>query len=147
MVNDSFIPLSALIPRAVYRLKSRNLLVGVWDPAKGGFIGVRQKFTSRYLFTEYHWDVSETHGTAQALELLDTVIPTDLPLVEYLPTVCSEHASPMEFTTPILHGGDGWVHQEDGMKCGGYPVAPLHHELFDILAPIDEALQAATSNY
>ena len=144
---ESLVPLADLIHRRVYRLKSRNLLVGVWDSGKSGFIGVRQKFSDRYLFTEYHWDTSDSHGTAQALELLDTAIPEDLALVEYLQTICSEHATPMKFTTPIMQGGEGWVHEEDGEKCEAYPMAPMHQELFDILDPIDQTLQASSNNY
>jgi hypothetical protein len=37
---------------AVYEVRSRNLIVGVYNGAQG-FIGVREKFGSEYLFTEY----------------------------------------------------------------------------------------------
>ena len=39
----------------VYKLWCRNLSIGVYD-GKEGFIGIRTKFGSRYLDTEYHWD-------------------------------------------------------------------------------------------
>lgn len=35
----------------IYDIRSRNLLTGVWTGA--GFIGIRLKFDSRYLFTEW----------------------------------------------------------------------------------------------
>jgi len=62
--QDSLVPLAR---GGVYRLRSRNLPFGVYDsdqPAGGGFIGIREKFGTRFLDTEY-----DRH-TAQALEFL-----------------------------------------------------------------------------
>ena len=52
----------------IYRLKSRNLTVGIWDENSKGFIGIREKFGSRYLFTEYHRDHDPYVGTAAPVE-------------------------------------------------------------------------------
>lgn len=45
----------------IYRIRSRNLLVGVfvgqdWNDEFPRFIGIREKFGSRFLFEEYGWD-------------------------------------------------------------------------------------------
>jgi len=34
----------------------------VWN-GQDGFIGIREKFGNRYLFTELHWDAHSVHGT------------------------------------------------------------------------------------
>ena len=57
------------IPSAfLYKLNSRNLDYGVYDDAQKGFIGIRTKFGSRYLFTEYHWDTGSPFGTAMPIK-------------------------------------------------------------------------------
>lgn len=61
------IPIPELIKGRVYRIKSRNLQVGVYD-GEGGFIGLREKFGSCYLFTEFHWDHDPTYGTVAEQE-------------------------------------------------------------------------------
>ncbi len=38
----------------LYRVHSRNLNLGVYRTDDKGFIGIRHKFGSRFLFTEYH---------------------------------------------------------------------------------------------
>ena len=52
----------------LYRIRSRNLFLGVWDEKVKGFIGIREKFGSRFLATEYHWDTGAPFGTASPLE-------------------------------------------------------------------------------
>jgi hypothetical protein len=56
----------------VYRLQSRNLECGAWN-GKDGFVDIPTKFGRRFLDMEIHWDLSETSGTAQALEPLGTI--------------------------------------------------------------------------
>lgn len=55
----------------VYRLRSRNLSIGVYDEAEKGFIGIREKFRHKFLSTEYHWDTGAPHGTASPVEELE----------------------------------------------------------------------------
>lgn len=57
------IPLAECVEGDIYILRSRNLVLGVFD-GKTGFIGIREKFGHRYLFTEYHHDTGTPHGTA-----------------------------------------------------------------------------------
>ena len=61
-----------------YKLNSRNLAVGVYDGSEG-FIGIREKFGRRYLFSEYHWDQGPLFGTACPLEEIE---PCPEPLSE-----------------------------------------------------------------
>ena len=69
------VPLSECVKGRVYRLRCRNLVLGVFD-GKDGFIGIREKFGERFLATEYHWEQGPPYGTVAGAE--DTGI--DLPL-------------------------------------------------------------------
>lgn len=56
-----------LIKGNLYRIRSRNLPYGVYD-GLGGFIGIRQKFGTTFLFAEYDWDDGPPFGTVVVLE-------------------------------------------------------------------------------
>lgn len=58
------IPLVECLHGHIYKVRSRNLLYGVWDEQSKGFIGIREKFGFRYLSTEYHYETGAPHGTA-----------------------------------------------------------------------------------
>lgn len=51
---------------SIYKLRSRNLAYGVFDGDRG-FIGIREKLGSEFLFREYYADGSP-YGTVQPLE-------------------------------------------------------------------------------
>lgn len=89
------IKLGELQRGTVYRLQSRNLACGVWN-AKDGFIGIRTKFGGRFLDMEIHWDLSQTIGTAQALEALGT-IPESISLDISLGTECGNCHKPVNY--------------------------------------------------
>ena len=68
---------SECIVRHVYRIHSRNLMLGVYD-GRGGFLGIREKFDHRYVFTEYHRDTGPPLGTVGPVEdlgLIDDLVP------------------------------------------------------------------------
>ena len=79
-MEGNYIPLSECVKGFVYLINSRNLGLGVFD-GKGGFIGVREKFGDRYLFTEYHWDTGVPYGTVHPLEKL-CQLPAEIPVSE-----------------------------------------------------------------
>jgi hypothetical protein len=87
-MNDT-IPLSECKPRHVYRLRSRNLSVGVFDAYSNGFIGIREKFGSRYLDTEYHGDTGRPNRTASPYEDLGA-IPDEIEVREDEPAIDQE---------------------------------------------------------
>jgi len=70
----------------VYALRCRNLGIGVWN-GKDGFIGIRYKFGSRYLFTEYHWDTGAPYGTVAGAKDLGIDVPDDIDIVEHYDTI------------------------------------------------------------
>lgn len=61
-----YLELSECKPRGLYRIMCRNFRLGVFNGAEGdraGFIGIRNKFETDYLFTEYHYDTGAPFGT------------------------------------------------------------------------------------
>lgn len=89
------IPLADLVIRDCYRIGSRNLDVGVWNGE--AFLGLREKFGSVFVFGEVHWDLSDSFGTAWAIERVDR-LPEDILLAERLPgTWCATCDGPVEF--------------------------------------------------
>lgn len=72
------IPLSNCKRGTVYLVLSRNLEVGVFD-GDTGFIGIRTKLGSDFLFTEYHWDTGDPYGTVKPLQEIGNA-PEDIVL-------------------------------------------------------------------
>lgn len=75
---ETLIPRENLIKGRVYRVNSRNLQLTVYD-GEDGFIGIRENFGSRYLFTEYHYDC-EAHGTVRSMVDTGIDVPADIPI-------------------------------------------------------------------
>lgn len=65
------IPINELKHRGIYKIRSRNLSVGIYNEVTKGFIGIREKFYMRYLFEEYHWDTGAPYGTVEPLEFIE----------------------------------------------------------------------------
>jgi hypothetical protein len=82
------IPKAECKDRRLYRIKSRNLVLGVYRVESGGFLGLREKFGQVYVFEEYHWE-NESYATVQPFEELPETLPLDIPNEESLGTVCS----------------------------------------------------------
>lgn len=144
------IPMSECVERGVYRIYSRNLLVGVYD-GKGGFIGIRQKFGHRYLFTEYHWEHDPHFGTVRPEALIE-MLPAEIEVRERAnePTRCSKHGRECAWTgSPVRVAGRivpaPWVHVDDGSELVGHdsPIAAgTYQPLFDYLDPIQARVVA-----
>jgi len=68
--------MNELVVGDVYKIHSRNLLVGVFvgqnkNDSFPRFIGIREKFGSRYLFEEYGWEPFERIGRVPKHAALD----------------------------------------------------------------------------
>ena len=86
---DTLPNIEDMVVRRVYAIRSRNLSVGVWNGKSGkdaGFIGIRTKFGSRYLFTEYHYDACASFGTVGDARDLGIDVPKNIELREDTPT-------------------------------------------------------------
>jgi hypothetical protein len=80
-----WIPIEECKKGHVYYIDSRNLGFGIFDGTnKNGFIGIRSKFSSLYLFTEYHWDNGPPFGTVKPYMDLGH-IPEGIPVRESWP--------------------------------------------------------------
>lgn len=138
----NYIEKDQLQPRRAYRLKSRNLLVGVWDPESDGFIGVRQKFGDKYLFTEYFY--GETWGTAHAVEALDFSLAPGVVLDENIGSFCQKCDEPVYGKPGVRDGrevqciGNFHVTESDCEAEGTYcAYMKRNKDLFDLLLPWD----------
>lgn len=137
------IPMSELVDRRVYRIRSRNLVVGAWRAATQGFIGIRQKFGDLYLFEEYHYETGAPYGTAHAIEYLGVVVPPEIPMVENLDSLCAQHYRRVEWR----ESERTWHHLDDGTVVDreqkDYPYSPMNGSLFDLMRPFDLEINAA----
>jgi len=79
MIN--YIHLENCKDRMLYRIKCRNFSFGVFNEATKGFIGIREKFKSRYLFTEFHYDIGAPFGTVHPIEELE-MLPEGIDAVD-----------------------------------------------------------------
>jgi len=128
-------------PRYVYRIKSRNLVAGVYTGKDGGFIGIRYKFGKEYLFTEYHYDTGAPYGTvmpkAEVAEL-----PKNIELRETNPTVCSVTKERCEWRSDTDEGESRgkWYYVGRDEVIKGIPVATTYKPLFDYLKSIEATI-------
>lgn len=67
----NYIPIEECIHGGLYRFYARNFFLGIYNEKKKGFIGVREKFNSKYLFIEYHWDIGMPYGTVKPFNFLE----------------------------------------------------------------------------
>lgn len=104
---------SECVHGSTYRIQSRNLAVGVWNAETGGFVGIREKFGDRFLFTEYHHDTGGSFGTAMPLELLEECPVTDLAEGHVR---CNTHGRPVEFRRENPDGTGQRYHSDDGTR-------------------------------
>lgn len=109
--QDTLIPMDKLIKGRVYKIRSRNLSIGVWD-GEGGFIGIRTKFGDRYLFTEYHYDACSTFGTVCDTEDLGINIPENILLKTSLGSIDSVTRRSVDYD--VNEGGKGWYFTDNG---------------------------------
>jgi hypothetical protein len=144
-MNPPFLTRDQLERGAVYEVRSRNLIAGVYD-GEQGFIGIREKFGDEYLFTEYL--SRECGGDKQPF---DTVHPFQK-IGEAKSNVLAEH-----YGLICAHCGKGawkdpqekWTYPEGNHCAGG-----CSHDdqdirwtgnqlLFDVLFAMEQPLRQA----
>lgn len=136
------IPLEKCRHGWTYEIHSRNLIVGVFNAEKKGFVGIREKFGSRYLFTEFHYDTGAPYGTVHPEKEIEECPVKDLQ--DSLHTICSNCKAKVEWrqTDPVKHVGE-WFHLEPPTTCSQpmnldkhRPYGPVNHDLFSYLDPL-----------
>jgi hypothetical protein len=92
--------------RTLYRLRSRNLRLGVFCAARRSFLGMRTKFGTRFAAEEFHWETGPPFGTARPREALPDRLPDGIELLEILPGArCGTCGAAVEY-----NGKDAWFH-------------------------------------
>lgn len=126
------IPMDECEKGVIYRLHSRNLTLGVYD-GNTGFIGIREKFGSRYLFTEYHYDSGPPFGTVTPLAEVD-IVPKEIELVEGH-SICRICEEPEPIHDPDRGNETGvyWRHASGRDDHGAWAVYATNRPLFDLL--------------
>lgn len=137
---NGFIPMDKCEDRGVYRIKSRNLAVGVYRAEVKGFVGIRLKFNSYFLFTEFHHDTGAPCGTVEPLEKLDVKLPDDVSLDETIGSVDQTTGKPVEFKGRKDQGGKGWCFVGTDEPVKGMPQAIENKALFEFLEGVERGL-------
>ncbi len=83
-MSMEYLQIEQLEVAGIYEIRSRNLVVGVYD-GEEGFIGVREKMGAEYLFTEYL--NRESGGTKVPIDTVRPIrllgnVPQDMPIRE-----------------------------------------------------------------
>jgi hypothetical protein len=126
------IPLTECVHGGLYRIFSRNLSFGVFDAKRQGFIGIREKFRTYFLFLEYHFDTGAPFGTVHPHEFLE-MCPIDN-LREYLESRDDKTNRLVAFDKPVKDGGKGWYFVDTGEASQEIrSFAPINQPLFDWL--------------
>lgn len=81
-----WLPMSRCKEGVIYEIYARRMWFGVYSKRKRGFIGIREKYNERFLFTERHWNTGSPFGTAKPVKKIGAV-PDDIPLEEHLGTI------------------------------------------------------------
>ena len=133
------------IPRRVYQIRCRNLSFGVWNGKESpwaGFIGIREKFGSEYLFTEYHCDTGAPHGTVFEHKDLGIDLPVGIELKAHLHDLDQISGRHVQFDKPVRDGGRGWYFLDDNTSCDLSKTkifAQRNDALFNFLKEIEAA--------
>lgn len=126
------IPQVKLIKGRLYKILCRNLKTGIYD-GNGGFIGIREKLGSCYLFTEYHFDHGHI-GTVRGMEDTGIQLPDGIPLETRLGSEDQITKRPVAFDRPVAEGGKGWFFTDTGEASEAiWPCAVGNMELFKFL--------------
>ncbi len=137
MEKKEYIPMEECRKGFLYRIRSRNLDYGVYD-GNGGFIGIRQKFGFRYLFTEDHWDTGPPFGTVKPLEEL-VKVPQFIEIRERIGNTYDKNTGREVYFDNTEVSGEtvGWVFSdtdqrpEEGQKIS--PCTESNKKLFEWL--------------
>lgn len=128
------IPLSDCVHGGLYRIASRNLSLGIFNKNDSGFIGIREKFSCYYLFTEYHYDTGSPFGTVSPHELLE-MYPDLEQVTEYVMRPATEEDVARYFGSRELKVGDDY--SVENRKMYDWLVTK-HKQYLDEVVPDDK---------
>jgi hypothetical protein len=136
MQPSKMIPLKDCKHGYTYRINSRNLSVGIFNSENSGFVGIREKFGSHYLFTEFHRETGAPYGTVSPKEELEKCPLEDIR--ESLGTFCETCDKSVDFRKENPDGTGSWYHLEKSDCPKALPLGKNNRELFKYLEPIDK---------
>jgi hypothetical protein len=147
MSERKVIPIEECKHGYLYYIQSRNLSIGVFNKDNdNGLIGVREKFGSRYLFTEFHYDNGPPFGTAKPILELGPV-PEGMLVADRMPDLWIKEEDdtyrrvlrrqglkPNELPHGTRKGFvDEWADTGERIPDALYPHIRNNKELFDFL--------------
>lgn len=132
VVLTDFISESACVVGRVYRLRARNLRIGVYVGERG-FVGIREKFAELRLDTEYHFgEPGNVVGTAIPIEDLGP-LPDGIVCALDLGTRDSVTGRDIHYVNDIPNPHDGlegvmgwWAYTDTGEVCPKVPGCLAH---------------------
>jgi len=129
-----------------YRIHSRNLSLGVFNQETQGFVGIREKFGSFYLFTEFHYDTGAPFGTVRPHEEIEKCPIEDLR--EHLGTECQTCRKHVKFVRKAGNETGQWIHLEPIDCKEARPVAVSNTALYQYLEkPSQEAAEKSRKEW
>jgi len=123
----------------VYSIRSRNLILGIFDGSRG-FIGIREKLGSEYLFKEFYNSGKNPLGTVIVISEICKA-PEELIISETIGTVDMNTGLDVAFDKPLLDGGKGWYFIDTGLSSKAImPCAKENKDLFLFLKKLEADL-------
>ena len=85
--QEKRVPVDELKDNYLYWVSARNLKLAVYRKSTKGYLGIREKFSNRFIFEEYDWDLADDFKTCTPLEeICECPVDIDLVLDSYLPS-------------------------------------------------------------
>jgi hypothetical protein len=68
---ETYIPIEECKNGCLYHIYARNSNYGIYSEKEKGFIILRTKWKSEFLFVEFHWDTGFPYGTVKPLKEIE----------------------------------------------------------------------------
>jgi hypothetical protein len=107
--------------------------LGIYQKSTGGFLGVREKFGSKYIFEEEHREKGTSYGTVTPYMELPEFLPESILLVESLPPTCESCGGLVGYSKYKAGADRGWIHLEEDCGSEVIAIATRNKPLFDWL--------------
>jgi len=119
--------------RRIYKVSCRNLTLAVWNKTAKTFTGIREKWGSRYLDSEFPY---VDGGTVRNWSETAYSVPEDIPLDVFLGTECSDCKQPVDFSEVAK-----WRHLKEDSSHPARPMTISNVKLFDFIQQTEVELE------
>lgn len=140
-MKKAYLEINACKHGHIYKLHSRNLVLGVFNSESASFVGIREKFGDRFLDSELHWDNGPPFGTAKPKAEIGK-IPDGFEVSTHLgPTIDIATKRPVAFDRPVMQGGRGWYFVDTNEASQAIrPKTPANTPLFEFLQEAEKSV-------